>query len=257
MAIALRTPGEIDAIAEAGRVAVKQVELAYSDIRLGETTLEIVERLGERLRDSPADSAIQGFRRDGRSYPYAACVSVNEQLPSAVASGRRIEPGDLVKIDLAVCVDGWHADAATTRVVGGGDSLRKVRTQHATQCLLGAISVDFASGVEWTGAGLQRIGEELGFGIAPGAIGHGVGRRLHESPALEFGRSVRLVPGMVLAVEPLLSAGPWPGEVPQGDGWTSVAADGSDVWVEERTVAITRDGPQLLTRFQDDRANGF
>ncbi|MEM7754598.1 MAG: M24 family metallopeptidase [Planctomycetota bacterium] len=264
MSISIRTQGEIDAIEAAGTVCVEAIEAGFAAAGVGATTASVCEVIADFLSETRARSAILGFRDGNRRFPAVACVSVNEQLPPAVPGARVIADGDVITIDLAVSFDGWCADAATSRVVGE----RRVfepRLTEARALLLEAIG-DLVPGREWPVAQFTRCFTDAGFTVAPGPLGHGIGRRVHESPALagpvresRDGRGLGgdrdraiLWPGMVFAIEPIWSIGDWPKEVLGEDGWTTVTADGSIVWTEERTVAMTAAGPRVLTRFPAD-----
>lgn len=255
MAVAIRTPGEIDAIAEAGGLVSDLIDGAFAALRPGDTPIDLADRLGRELRSTRARSAVLGFDDAGRRppFPHVACVSVNDRFPTAIPDDRPIADGDLVTIDLSVELEGWHADAARTVALGAGSVELHEKLGFGERCLDGLIKT-LVPGAAWASvaSAFQDRVHAAGLFVVPGYGGHGIGRRLHEAPVLSFDPNAApgftLVPGVVVAIEPVFAATPTQ-EVACGDGWTSRAADGSPVWTEERTVAVTADGPRVLTPF--------
>lgn len=258
MAVALRTPGEIDAIAEAGRITAELIEQAFTELRVGDTTLGVADRMRDRLAETDAEPAMLGFDDAGRrpSFPHVASVSVNEDLPGTPPGRRVIEDGDLVSIDLVLRLGRWHADAATARLVTD-DGLELPGDVQSTIDVVFETAAAFEAGGLFIERAFRERFAALGLSLAPGPVGHGIGRNVHEAPHLAGDRGVRLARGMVFTVEPIVCEGRWPGHVAGGDGWTARAAGGARVWTEERTFAITENGPRNLTPFSTDRKYGI
>jgi methionyl aminopeptidase len=254
MSFALRTAQEIEAIARAGQVVATEIDRAFGSIRVGDRACDVERGIADRLAAGIGEPALRGIEQPGRPpFPAVACVSVNEELPGAAPGERVIRDGDLVTIDLAVRVRGWHADGASTRVVGQGDRDREAFMEVGQVAFKGLLA-ELGPGVSWgvCREAFERAIGGAGVSIVADHAGHGIGRRLHEEPALPYVPSpadeIRLRPGMVFTVEPVLCRG---GTEPTArrdpDGWTERFHVGVDVWTEERTVAIVPDGARVLT----------
>lgn len=247
--IALKNADEIRAIERAGRIlAALHIELEPRVVP-GATTAEL-DRVAEdfiRSHDGaePAFKGLYGF-------PASLCTSVNEEVVHGIPSERRrLNEGDIVSVDAGVRLDGWYADAARTFPVGDVD--------ERTATLLQVTRDALAAGIEQARAGnrigdighaIQEIAEAAGFGVVRDLVGHGIGRGPHEEPQVPNygrpGRGLRLQPGLVLAIEPMVNAGQV-GVRTLADRWTVVSADGSRSAHFEQTVAITEAGPLILT----------
>ena len=245
--IELKTKGEIDLMRQAGRVVAGLLEHLSGTIRPGIKTKELDDEAIAYLRRAGAQPAFLGYR----GFPASICVSVNEEVVHGIPGERRIREGDLVSIDAGAVVQGFYADAATTLPVGViapvarrlSDATRQALDEGIRQAVVGHRVSDISHAV-------QRVIEAGGFGIVRDFVGHGIGHALHEDPPIpNFGPpnvGPRLKAGMVIAIEPMVTAGGYEVQVLE-DGWTAVTKDRSLAAHFEHTVAITERGPEILT----------
>jgi methionyl aminopeptidase len=247
--ISLKTPAEIEAIAHAGRILAALFRDIALRVEPGVSTLELDAFAEEFIRShdgaTPAFKGLYGF-------PASLCTSLNEEVVHGIPSARRkLRSGDIVSIDAGVKLGGWFADAARTFPVG--DIAPKTRTLlDVTQQALNAGIAQTRTGKRLgdVGYAIQSVAQAAGLGIVRDLVGHGIGREPHEEPQVpnygERGRGMPLQRGLVLAIEPMLNEG-GPAVRTLPDRWTVVAADGSRSAHFEHTVAVTDDGPRILT----------
>jgi methionyl aminopeptidase len=247
--IDIKTPEEIDGIAGAGAIAVDTLRVLEGALRPGITTAELDAIAERHITACGATPTCKGYR----GYPASICASPNHLVVHGIPGSYALSGGDLITLDLAVTHDGWIADTARTFVVGPPSGQAKA--------LLAATEAALAAGVErcLPGARLgdishavQRVAEGAGFTVLRELRGHGVGRQLHEPPMIpnygKPGTGPELVSGMVLALEPMISAGsPWIRR--SADGWSVFCSDDALTAHCEFTVAITDGGPRVLTRW--------
>jgi methionyl aminopeptidase len=247
-AIILKSPDEIKAMRAAGAVVAGVLEVLKEKVRPGVTTLDLEKIAEEETKKLKARPAFKGYR----GYPFCLCTSVNSEVVHGMPSKKTLNEGDIVSIDYGALVDGFYGDAAVTVPVGAvsEDAARLMRVTE--ESLVKAIEA------AREGARLQDISfavqshvEPHGFSVVREFVGHGIGRELHEPPQVPNfgipGRGVRLKAGMVLAIEPMINAGGWAVKV-LSDGWTAVTADGKLSAHFEHSVAITPEGPLVLTK---------
>ncbi len=242
-----KSPEEIDKMAQAGAILAQTMDAIESSVRPGVSTAEL-DKLAERfIRASGASPTFKGYR----GFPGSICASPNAMIVHGIPGPYRLKRGDSISIDIGVTLDGWVADAARTFPVGEVDS--EVRNLLATtkeslhagvaQCREGNRMGDVSSAI-------QFVVEGAGFSVVRSLVGHGVGRSMHEDPQVpnygKPGKGPLLQEGMVLAIEPMTTAGR-PGVRVGGDGWAIFSQDGSPAAHFEFTVAITAAGPQILT----------
>ena len=246
--IARKGREQIERIRQAGRVVHDVLELLAGAAVPGVSTAELDELARRRTLELGAQPAFLGYR----GYPASLCVSVNEQVIHGIPSpARRLRDGDLVGLDYGVILAGWYADAARTVAVGRA-SARAARLRDATRRALaaGLAAVRPGARVGDVGAAVQACAQAAGYSVVREFVGHGIGRRLHEPPQVPnhgpAGTGPVLAEGMVLAVEPMLTAG-GPAVRTLDDGWTAVTLDGSLSAHFEHTVAVTKKGPEILT----------
>jgi methionyl aminopeptidase len=245
--VPLRTADEIARIGEACRVVHAILGELRSLLTPGVTTGELDRVAEARLGEMGARPAFKGYH----GFPACVCISVNEEVVHGIPSaGRALRQGDLVSLDFGAVVDGWYGDAAITAPVGSA-APEALRLVEATREALrrGAAAALPGGRIGDVGAAVQRFAEAGGFSVVRDFVGHGIGRSLHEAPQIPNfgtpGTGVRIRPGMVLAIEPMLSAGrPEVDLLP--DGWTAVTSDGSLSAHFEHTVAVTEEGPVVL-----------
>jgi methionyl aminopeptidase len=247
--IELKKPQDLDAIARAGRILAALFREAAPRVRPGVTTQELDEWAEEFIRSHegaiPAFKGLYGF-------PGSLCISINEEVVHGIPSPRRrLREGDIVTLDGGVHLDGWYADAARTFAVGSIDA--------PTRRLLDVTWESLQAGIEQArpgrrlgdiGHAVQQVAEREGFGVVRDLVGHGIGRGPHEEPQVpnfgKPGRGIRLEPGLVLAIEPMINAGGIAIRT-LADKWTVVTADGTRSAHFEQTVAVTENGPRVLT----------
>lgn len=248
MSVTVKSASEIALMREAGRLLeIVHDELANM-IRPGISTLDI-DREGERLIRS--FGCIPNFL-NYNGYPASICVSVNDEVVHGIPKKKRIlQEGDIVSLDAGLIYKGWHSDAARTYGVG--------RISPEAQKLIDVTKECFFRGIEFARAGhhlheisaaIGSYAESFGYGVVRDMVGHGIGTALHEDPQIpnfaQKRRGIRLVPGMTLAIEPMIDAGTWEVEW-LDDDWTVVTADGSLSAHYENTVLITDGEPEILT----------
>ncbi|MFF0553429.1 type I methionyl aminopeptidase [Streptomyces sp. NPDC004311] len=252
--VKLKTDREIDAMRAAGRVVAETLAAVRGAARVGASLLELDEVAHGVLREAGATSPFLGYRPRFAPVPFPAvvCASVNDAIVHGVPDGYRLRDGDLVSIDCGALLRGWAGDAAVSFTVG--------RARPADLRLIGTAEAALAAGIAAAVPG-NRIGDiahavgtvcrDAGYGVPDGFGGHGIGRSMHEDPGVPNegppGRGMRLRPGMVLAIEPMLIAGGTDDYRCDADGWTLRTVDGSRAAHAEHTVAITADGPRILT----------
>jgi methionyl aminopeptidase len=242
-----KSPEEIEKMARAGLILAATHDLIESAIRPGVSTAEL-DKLAERfIRSRGATPTFKGYR----GFPGSICASPNTMIVHGIPGPHRLEAGDIISIDAGVTLDGWVADAARTFAVEDIEPQARELldvTEHSlhagvAQCRAGNRMGDVSSAI-------QQVVEGAGFSVVRSLVGHGVGRSMHEDPQVpnygKPGKGTLLEDGMVLAVEPMTTAGR-PGVRVGGDGWAIFSQDGSAAAHFEFTVAITASGPLILT----------
>ncbi|MBI5379730.1 MAG: type I methionyl aminopeptidase [Nitrospirae bacterium] len=246
--IILKSPEEIARMEVAGRVVAETLAAIREFVRPGMTTLNLDRFAEECIRKAGAKPAFKGYR----GYPYTICASVNSEVVHGLPSAdRRLKEGDIIGIDLGVVVDGYYGDAAVTLPLGkvGGEALRLLRVTEESleRAIAKARAGNHLSDISHA---VQSYVEAQGYSVVVDFVGHGIGRNLHEDPQVpnfgEEGKGPKLRPGMVLAIEPMVNAGGSEVEILE-DQWTVVTRDGSLSAHFEHTVAITGNGPRVLT----------
>jgi methionyl aminopeptidase len=238
---------EIEKMAQSGAILAATLDLMQSSIRPGITTGEL-DAIAERfIRSRGAEPTFKGYR----GFPGSICSSPNDMIVHGIPGSHKLRGGDVISVDVGVTLDGWVADAARTFPVEEIDDTRAnllsatERSLHAgvSECLVGNRVGDVSHAI-------QRVAEDAGLAVIRELVGHGVGRSMHEEPQVpnygRAGKGPRLDDGMVLAIEPMTTAGR--GGVRMGDdGWAIYSQDGSPAAHFEFTVAITSEGPRVLT----------
>jgi len=235
-------------MAAAGAALAECLDILVSEVRPGVTTGDLDLIAEDAIRARGATPAFKGYH----GFPGSICPSVNAQVVHAIPGPYALEDGDILSIDVGLVLDGWVADTARTLPVGAvGDQARRLIevTERALERGIAAARADGHVGD--IGHAVQTEVEAAGFSVVRSLVGHGVGRQMHEEPQVpNFGRpgaGERLVPGVVIAIEPMVNAG-GPDVVLDPDGWTVRSADGTLSAHAEHTVAVTAGGPRILTR---------
>ena len=252
--IELRTPGELDAMRAAGAVVAEMLAAVRAAAAPGVRLSQLDGVAREVLARHGASSPFLGYQPLATTPPFpgVVCLSVNDVALHGIPTPEPLEDGDLLSVDAGATLDGWVGDAATTFSVGTvrEDDARLVATAEAA--LQAGIAAAVVGGrVGDISAAIAAVGRAGGCGINTDQGGHGVGRSMHEAPHVPNegrpGRGMRLRPGLVIAIEPMLHAGGGDDYVHDADGWTLRTADGSRAAHVEHTVAVTEDGPRVLT----------
>ena len=246
--IIFKSREEIEIMRRANLTVAGVLGVLKSSVRPGITTLDLEHIAEEELKKTGAKPAFKGYR----GYPWCLCTSVNNEVVHGMPSRRALAEGDIVSIDFGVLSEGFYGDAALTVPVGSvsQDAARLVRvTEESLEKAIEAAVV--GNRLLDISAAVQGYVESHGFSVVREFVGHGIGRELHEAPQVPNfgvpGRGIRLKAGMVLAIEPMINMGA-PDVKILDDGWTAVTADGSLSAHFEHTVAITDDGPYVLSR---------
>jgi methionyl aminopeptidase len=253
--IEVKSAREIALMRAGGQILADLMVHLRTGVKPGMSTLEIDEDVAAFIEARDAQPAFKGYR----GFPSTVCVSINDEIVHGIPSAhRRIKEGDVVSLDLGCIVEGYYADCAFTLALGDVpprvqallDVTRESLDHAIGECRPGRRLSDVSHAV-------QRHVEAHGFSVVRAFVGHGIGRRLHEDPQIpnfgEPGRGPHLRPGMVLAVEPMVTMGGWEVRI-LDDGWTAVTRDGSLAAHFEHTIAVTEDGPDVLTRRGDSSA---
>jgi methionyl aminopeptidase len=248
MPIHLRSPEELEKMHRAGLAVHEVLTVLRQAVKPGITTMDLEELAESKIAGKPGKPAFKGYR----GYPCVLCTSVNSEIVHGIPSAKRkLREGDIISIDFGMELDGYYGDAAVTVPVG--------KIQPELQKLLDVTRESLDRAIEKMHAG-NRLGdvghavqswvEQNGFSVVREFVGHGIGTKMHDEPSLpnygEAGRGARLQEGMVIAVEPMVNAGR--PEVHMRDEWVAETADGSPSAHFEHTVAITANGPMILTR---------
>ncbi|MGH3622776.1 MAG: type I methionyl aminopeptidase [Sciscionella sp.] len=252
--IEFKTRSELEAMRAPGRVVAQTLATVSQHATVGTALLQLDEVAEEVIEKAGAVSSFKGYHPGFAPFPYPAvlCTSVNDAVVHGVPSRYRLADGDLLSIDFAVHLDGWCADAAISLVVGQprpGDQALIDTTARGLRAGIAAAQVGNTLGD--IAHAIGRVGRDAGYGILADHGGHGIGRAMHEQPHVpnegRAGRGLRLRPGLVLAIEPMFLAGGQDNYRAADDGWTLCTADGSRAAHVEHTVAVTEDGPWVLT----------
>ena len=247
--VVLKTGRELKIMREACRISAEALKLVGRAVEPGVTTEEL-DRLAENyIRSQGAVPNFKGYQ----GYPATACISINDQVIHGIPSKqRKIKAGDIVSVDLGAEFSGYHGDNAATFACGDISSEAKRLIDTTRESLYEGIKAARAGGrIGDISASIQSYVEARGYSVVRDFVGHGVGTSLHEAPEVPnfgiAGRGVRLMPGMTLAIEPMINVGTHEVKV-MPDGWTVLTKDGSLSAHFEHTVAITPEGPQIMTK---------
>ena len=247
--IVLKNGRELKIMREACRISAEALKLAGSAVEPGVTTAEL-DSIAEKYILS--QGAVPNFK-NYNGYPATACISINNEVIHGIPSRKRkICEGDIVSIDLGAKFDGYHGDNAATFACGDISEEAKRLMDATRESLYEGISAAVSGGrLGDIGHKIQQYVEQRGFSVVRQFVGHGIGTELHEAPEVPNygtpGRGIRLMPGMTLAIEPMINIGNHEVKV-MPDGWTVLTKDGSLSAHFEHTIVITPDGPQIMTK---------
>lgn len=244
----IKSAKEIEKMKKAGKITAGALKIAGESIRAGMTTKELDKIINKFITSHGAVPSFLGYG----GFPASACISVNDEVIHGIPDGRKLQNGDIVSVDVGAYIDGFHGDSAKTFAVGEISDEAKALMKSTEESLY--LAIDMAKpGVRLgdIGHAIQKHNEDNGYSIVKQFVGHGVGKNLHEDPEVpNFGREghgLRLIPGMVIAIEPMINIGTENVKTMSND-WTVKTTDGSLSAHFEHTIAITDDGAVILTQ---------
>lgn len=248
MAILIKSPNEIEKMRTSGLALASVHEAVKAVVKPGASTMDLERAAVRRMEELKVTSAFKNYH----GYPAVLCTSVNEEVIHGIPSEKKVlREGDIVSVDCGVVVNGYFSDRAMTYPVGQigpvAEKLLRITERSLYESIDKAVVGGRLGDIAWA---VQRVCEAEGYGVVREFVGHGIGKSMHEDPQVpnfgDPGKGPRLKPGMVFAIEPMINAGSADVRVLQ-DGWTAVTTDGSLSAHFEHTVAITKDGPRILT----------
>jgi len=246
--VVLKTGRELSVMREACRISAGALKLIGSAIEAGVTTAELDRLAEDYIRKQGAEPNFKNYQ----GYPATACISINNEVIHGIPSEKRkLVNGDIVSVDLGAKFNGYHGDNAATFAVGDISDEAKRLIDTTRESLYEGIKAARVGGrIGDIGYAIQKYVEARGYSVVRQFVGHGIGTSLHEAPEVpnfgSIGRGIRLLPGMTLAIEPMINVGKSDVKV-MPDGWTVLTQDGSLSAHFEHTIAITPDGPQIMT----------
>ena len=247
--IVLKTGRELKVMREACRISAEALKLAGSAVEPGVTTAELDKIAEKYILSQGAKPKFKNYN----GYPATACISINNEVIHGIPSKKRvIQAGDIVSIDLGAKFEGYHGDNAATFACGDVSAEAKRLMDTTRESLYEGISAAVSGGrLGDIGAAIQQYVEKRGYSVVRQFVGHGIGTQLHEAPEVPNfgtqGRGIRLMPGMTLAIEPMINVGHYDVKI-MPDGWTVLTKDGSLSAHFEHTIVLTPDGPQIMTK---------
>jgi methionyl aminopeptidase len=250
MAIVCKSAAEIEKMRRSGHLVREILDALRVAVKPGVSTMDLERIAAKMIQDAGAKPAFKGYY----DYPCVLCTSINQEIVHGIPSEKRkLAVGDIVSIDCGVILDGYYGDAAITVAVGSEISPDLLKLLEVTEASLyrGIEQARVGNNVGDVGAAVQEYVEAAGFSVVREFVGHGIGTKLHEEPQVpnfgSKGQGARLREGMVLAIEPMVNTG-GPGTRVLEDKWTAVTADGGYSAHFEHCVAVTKDGPVILTQ---------
>ena len=245
--ISLKSKEEIEIMRRAGAIVGGALDLAGREVKPGMTTKRLDSLIEEYIRDQGAEPAFKGYH----GFPASACISIDDEVVHGIPGKRSIKEGELVSVDVGSIFEGFYGDSARTFAVGEVGPERRKLMDVTLEALMSAIDkARKGNKLGEVSATVQMIAEGQGYGVVRQLVGHGIGRKMHEEPQVpNFGspsEGPTLEVGMVMAIEPMINMGTYDVRT-MPDGWTVVTADGQPSAHFEHTVAITDNGPDILT----------
>ncbi len=250
--IYIKTQKEVDFIRESCRIVAETLRLVKSNVSVGITTIDLDRIAEDYIRSNNAIPAFKGYSQGGLpGFPGSVCTSINQAVVHGIPGEIKLEDGDIISLDVGVLKNNYYGDAATTVAVGTiSDDTRRLLEVTEKSLQLGIEQAKSGNRVHDISAAVQQYVEQNGFSIVRDLCGHGVGKFLHEDPAVpNFGRGgtgAKLKNGMTLAIEPMVNAGGYE-VITASDGWTVLTADGSSSAHFEHTILIKDNSPEILS----------
>lgn len=254
--VTLKSRSQIERMAEAGRLVGDALDAIGQAIRPGITPLELDAIAADVIHSRGGVASFIGVPGPLAPFAHTVCVSIDDEVVHGVPDGRVIREGQLVSVDCGAIVDGWHGDAARTWLVGEvSDDARRLSAATREAMLAGVAASLPGRSLEDVAGAIEDVGVAHGYGIVRAYVGHGIGNEMHEEPQVTNYRTGRrgrrIEPGLCIAIEPMFTLGGHETRV-KPDGWTVATADGSLAAHWEHTIAITEDGPRILTLGRDE-----
>jgi methionyl aminopeptidase len=245
--ITIKSAREIELMRRSGKITSRTLSMLMKTVRAGMTTGEVDRLAEESIRSLGGIPTFQGYH----GYKHSICASVNEEVVHGIPGSRVLVDGDLLSIDIGATLDGYVSDSAITIPIGNVSVEARRLMQVTQECLmLGIAQMQKGNRLSDIGAAIQAHAEKHGFGVVRDLVGHGIGTKMHEEPQVpnygDPGQGPVLRAGLCLAIEPMITAGTFTVET-LADGWTVVTGDGKLAAHFEHTIAITDDGPRILT----------
>ena len=250
--ITLLSSREIDKMRRAGSLAAQLLNHLAPMVKPGVSTLEINDEAEKWTQAHGAVSAPLGYGPKNNPFPKSICTSVNEVVCHGIPNAKQIlKEGDIINIDVTPIVDGYHGDTSRTFFVGNPSPTAQKLVEVTKECLeRGIAAVKPGNRIGDIGAAIQEYAESNGFSVVRDFVGHGVSHIFHTAPQIPHygraGKGKKLKPGMVFTIEPMINEGTWEA-IMLDDGWTAVTKDGKLSAQFEHTIAVTKDGVQILT----------
>jgi methionyl aminopeptidase len=254
--VTLKSRAQIERMAEAGRLVGDALDAVGQAIRPGITPLELDAIADEVIRSAGGTPSFIGVPGHVAPFAHTTCISLDDEVVHGVPDRRVIHEGQLVSVDCGAIVDGWHGDSARTWLVGEvSEDARRLSAATRESMLAGAAAAVPGNTLEDVAGAIEDVGLAHGFGIVRAYVGHGIGTEMHEEPQVTNYRTGRrgrrIEPGLCIAIEPMFTLGSHETRV-KPDGWTVITADGSLAAHWEHTIAVTVDGPRILTLGRDE-----
>ena len=248
---------EIEKMRRAGRVVAEVLALVEGELRPGVTTGHLDQLAERHIRAAGGTPSFKGYLGGGRygrgpaAFPASTCISLDDEVVHGIPGERVLHDGQLVSVDVGAIVDGWHGDGARTFILGdSSEEVRELVAATRLAMMAGIAAAVAGNRVGDISAAVEDVGRQAGYGIVRQFVGHGIGTEMHQDPQIPNYRTgyrgMELQPGMCLAIEPMFTLGGGDVEV-MPDHWTVVTADGSLAAHFEHTIAVTENGPEILT----------
>lgn len=245
--VTLKSAREIETMRRSGKITAKVLADLMAAVRPGMTTGDLDAMAEKGIRELGGIPTFKGYH----NYPSSICASVNDEVVHGMPGSRMLKEGDLLSIDIGTTFEGYVSDSAVTVPVGNISQAAQRLLTVTQECLMvGIAQMQAGNRLGDIGAAVQNHAESHGYGVVRELVGHGVGTAMHEEPQVpnygKAGSGIELRPGLVLAIEPMITEGDFKVEILK-DGWTVVTADGKLAAHFEHTIAVTEDGPKILT----------
>jgi methionyl aminopeptidase len=245
--ITIKSSREIELMRKSGKITSRTLSRLIEAAKPGVSTKDLDRIAEESIRSMGGVPTFKGYN----GYPASICTSVNDQVVHGIPAGDVLREGDLLSIDIGTTLDGYVSDSAVTLAIGEVGDNAKTLLRVTQECLmLGIAQMQVGNHLGDIGAAVQRHAESNGFGVVRDLVGHGIGTKMHEEPQVpnygKAGQGIELRAGLVLAIEPMITEGTWRVRTLK-DGWTVVTEDGKLAAHFEHTIAVTEEGPRILT----------